>query len=131
MDINYCIIARNIILLIYDNIRLKLSFRIINSIISIVYLINGRQTIHLFSADLLKLIKDCIRILLAANAEIDALNKYGQTPLMMSVGEDHKDCARILLEHGADETIKTQKGKIALDLCKSKKMKMILVRERF
>jgi hypothetical protein len=48
---------------------------------------------------------------------------------MMAVGEDHKDCARLLLEHGADETIKTQKGKTALDLCKSKKMKMILVRQ--
>ena len=54
------------------------------------------------------------------NLTIDAINEYGETPLMMSAENNAIDTAKLLLEHGADRSIKNNDGKTAYDLALEK-----------
>lgn len=45
---------------------------------------------------------DCLRVLLAAGAEVDALGPLGETPLMWVVSKGRRDCIAVLLAAGAD-----------------------------
>jgi ankyrin repeat protein len=60
---------------------------------------------------------ELIRTLLAAGADVNARDVRGMTPLMLAVATDRQDPAviRMLLEHGADTTIKSNLGETAGD----------------
>jgi ankyrin repeat protein len=60
---------------------------------------------------------ELIRTLLAAGADVNARDVRGMTPLMLAVATDRQDPAviRMLLEHGADTTIKSNLGETAAD----------------
>jgi ankyrin repeat protein len=55
-----------------------------------------------------------LKILLDAGADPDSRTPEGETPLMLAAGGCELECVRILLEHGADPTLKCR-GKSALD----------------
>ena len=46
--------------------------------------------------------EECIQILLEAGATIDCLDAKAQTPLFVSLVNQHWSCARLLLQAGAD-----------------------------
>ena len=47
---------------------------------------------------------------------IDTINNNGQTPLMMSVKNNAIDTAKLLLDYGADKSVKDNNGKTVYDL---------------
>ena len=49
---------------------------------------------------------DVCQLLLKWNAEVDARLKDGKTPLMLSCKNGHVESTQMLLEQGADETLK-------------------------
>lgn len=59
-----------------------------------------------------------IQLLLENHAYIDAASPNGTTPLMMAVRYGTADAARLLIEEGADATIKNEKGLNAVDFAR-------------
>ncbi len=57
---------------------------------------------------------------------IHAVSDYGSTPLHGATFYGHADFVRLLLEHGADKTIKNNFGKTALDIAKEKSNQAII-----
>jgi len=51
------------------------------------------------------------RVILAAGVEVNALNKYGHTPLHFAAMSARRDVAQTLLEAGADRTARDDSGK--------------------
>jgi len=62
---------------------------------------------------------DIIRSLLEASAYIDAESPNGTTPLMMAGQYANASAVKVLLEAGADPTIKNQLGLSALDFARN------------
>ncbi len=62
--------------------------------------------------------KSIIEILLEHSAYIDAESPNGSTPLMMAAMYGNAECVRLLLEGGADPTLKNQLGLSASDFAK-------------
>ncbi len=58
---------------------------------------------------------EIIKLLLEENAYIDAESPNGSTPLMMAAMYGTADAAKLLMEQGADPTIKNQRGLTAID----------------
>ena len=56
-----------------------------------------------------------VRVLLSRGADINAPNENGQTALMVAAQHGEVECLRLLLEAGANRTLKDNQGKIALD----------------
>ncbi len=59
------------------------------------------------------------KLLLAENADVNALTKSGWTPLMLTVRNGKYEFAVFLLENGADPNIETEKGHRSLDIVKA------------
>uniref|UniRef100_A0A3B5QGB4 Myotrophin n=1 Tax=Xiphophorus maculatus TaxID=8083 RepID=A0A3B5QGB4_XIPMA len=57
--------------------------------------LEGRKPLH-YAADFGQV--DMIKYLLHKGADVNATDKHGLTPLMYACFEDHKECAKILLE---------------------------------
>jgi ankyrin repeat protein len=57
-----------------------------------------------------------IRTLIAAHAQLDAVNNAGGTALHAAAHGDHVAAARVLLEAGADASIRQRDGKLAQEL---------------
>jgi hypothetical protein len=53
--------------------------------------------------------------LIQAGAQLNRRNVEGQTPLMVTLDPE---TARVLLDAGADKTVRDKKGKTALDLAR-------------
>ena len=53
-------------------------------------------------------------ILVKAGAAIDAVNRFNETPLYFAAYDGHTDVVRVLIEAGADRTIKNKEGKDAV-----------------
>ncbi|ODM98235.1 Transient receptor potential channel pyrexia [Orchesella cincta] len=49
---------------------------------------------------------ECVRLLVESGADIDAQDNYGYTPLHLSAVNESSQCAKILLHHGSDVTLK-------------------------
>ena len=64
---------------------------------------------------------DIIKLLLEENAYIDAESPNGSTPLMMAAMYGTADAAKLLMEEGADATIKNQRGLTAIDFAQQAK----------
>jgi ankyrin repeat protein len=62
--------------------------------------------------------KDMVELLLAWNANINAINDNGDTALMVAAdcGTDRDDIAKLLLDKGADVTLKNNAGKTAEEI---------------
>jgi len=60
---------------------------------------------------------ETVKILLDNKAEINAQEARGMTPLMMAIATDHANPAvvQMLLEHGADRTLKCKSGETAME----------------
>ena len=58
---------------------------------------------------------DIMRMLLEAHAYIDAESPNGTTPLMMAAHYGTPQAVRLLLDEGADPTLKNQLGLSAID----------------
>ena len=58
----------------------------------------------------------CVHTLLEqGEANVNAQNKVGNTPLSMAVFKGHRDTAECLMKHGASAALKDSKGRSALD----------------
>ncbi len=55
-------------------------------------------------------------LLLDCGADVNACSPYGWTPLMVAIDHEEYDSAKILLERGADATLRRHDGKRAVDL---------------
>ena len=62
--------------------------------------------------------KAMVALLLEENAYIDAASPNGTTPLMMAVRYGPGDVARLLVDEGADPTLKNELGLTALDFAR-------------
>ena len=56
------------------------------------------------------------KLLLEKGAAVDAKDKNGVSALMMACTNGHVDAARLLLEEGADRSLRVPDGRIAADL---------------
>lgn len=56
---------------------------------------------------------DVIRLLAAKGADLNGMNRIGQTPLVIAVEEDLPDMVRLLLEGGADPMIKHENQEVS------------------
>jgi len=61
---------------------------------------------------------ECIRVLLQNGASIDYKSSTGQTPLMKAVGSGNTDAVRLLIDMGADSSIRSDGNLTALDIAK-------------
>jgi uncharacterized protein len=59
-----------------------------------------------------------VKWILRKGAHINHQNKSGYTALMLALQENNISVAKVLLEHGADTTLRTQEGKTAADFAK-------------
>ncbi|KAF4800241.1 Cortactin-binding protein 2 [Turdus rufiventris] len=63
---------------------------------------------------------DCVRLLLAAEAQVDAADKNGFTPLCSAVAQGHVKCAELLIMYQADINHAAERGQTPLYLaCKT------------
>ncbi|KAM4901088.1 cortactin-binding protein 2 [Sylvia borin] len=63
---------------------------------------------------------DCVRLLLAAEAQVDAADKNGFTPLCSAVVQGHAKCAELLIMYQADINHAAERGQTPLYLaCKN------------
>lgn len=58
--------------------------------------------------------EDIASLFLAFGAKINKFNKEGMTPLMIAVGRNHLGTVKLLLEAGANPTLKDNKGQTAI-----------------
>ena len=57
---------------------------------------------------------ECATILVAAGADVNALNKARRTPLQLAAEKDQSDMVRFLAKHGADLNTQDKKGRTPL-----------------
>src|SRR5207253_2607153 len=58
---------------------------------------------------------ELVKLLIAAGADVNVRHNWGYTPLMVAVRHHSPKTVTLLLSHGADVTLKSQKGEDALD----------------
>ena len=61
-----------------------------------------------------------VKILIAANANLNLQNEDGTTALMFAVSSNHKEIVKLLIDAGADINLKDNDGDTALDFAKEK-----------
>lgn len=59
---------------------------------------------------------------------VNAQNKLGDTPLHCAASKDHVPIVSLLLENGADPTLRNKDGQKAVELCHEPKVKVLLER---
>lgn len=72
---------------------------------------------------------DVVQYLVENNADIDAQDNEGWTPLMAGVSCDFGDIVRYLLDKGADPSAVNSDGELPLDLTDSPEMRSLLQQE--
>ena len=58
--------------------------------------------------------------------DVNACDEKGRTPLMLATARGYKDAVKLLLERGADPSLKNTNGETALELAKQKEYKEIV-----
>ena len=61
--------------------------------------------------------REVVQLLLDNNANLNARNKAGETPIMLAVRHSRPEVAELLRDAGADFTLRSNKGESARDLC--------------
>ncbi|NXS38823.1 ANKR7 protein, partial [Pomatostomus ruficeps] len=59
---------------------------------------------------------DVVRFLVGEKCKLNPCDKFKKSPLMKAVEHQHRDCAAILLEHGANHGHRGASGNTALHL---------------
>jgi len=62
----------------------------------------------------------CVRVLIAAQANVAVLNHVGSTSLHLATYKDHASICRILVDEGASLTIVNRAGKTPLEMAQAK-----------
>ncbi|NXI23631.1 ANKR7 protein, partial [Sterrhoptilus dennistouni] len=57
---------------------------------------------------------DVVQFLVKKKCKLNPCDKMNKTPLMKAVEQEHRDCAAILLEHGANHNLRGASGNTAL-----------------
>jgi len=83
----------------------------------------GRALIHC-AADYGQ--KDVLEYLLSIGANINQLDKHGISPLLNAVFEGHTSCVKLLLDKGADKTVKAPSGESIADVAEKDEIKAML-----
>lgn len=83
----------------------------------------GRQLIHC-AADYGQ--TEVLQILLANGADVNAKDKHGITPLLNAIFEGHARAVKLLLEKGADKTVKAPSGESAFESADKDEIKELL-----
>ncbi|KAF6777985.1 hypothetical protein AHF37_02416 [Paragonimus kellicotti] len=83
---------------------------------------NGRSLLH-YAADYGQ--TEICEYLLTKGANINCPDKYGVTPLLAAVYEDHVACAKLLLNKGA-KLLDTPDGSSYLDIARSPDLQKLL-----
>lgn len=83
----------------------------------------GRALIHC-AADYGQ--KDVLDYLLSQGANVNALDKHGISPLLNAIFEGHTECVKLLLEKGADKTVKSPSGESAVEAAEKEEIKNLL-----
>lgn len=69
---------------------------------------------------------EVIELLLKKGAQVNVIDSDGLTPLLLAIYEDQLDCAKLLLDHGANKNGKTPLGKSYMETASSPEMKTLL-----
>ncbi|XP_031570954.1 ankyrin-1-like isoform X2 [Actinia tenebrosa] len=64
--------------------------------------------------------------LINGGADVNARGQLGQTPLHVAAAHGHERCSSALLSSGADVTIVDDQGYSPVDVCKNRKVKLVL-----
>lgn len=67
--------------------------------------------------------KDCMKILIEAGANVNAINDFGNTPLHIACRHDSRDCLKLLLEAGACPYIENKTGKTPLECIEDEQLR--------
>ncbi|PFX32702.1 myotrophin-like [Stylophora pistillata] len=86
-------------------------------------ILNGRNGVH-FAADYGH--SNIIEYLLSKGADINRPDKYNITPLLASIFEGKTDCVKLLLEKGADKTLKAPDGSSYIECAETDEIKSLL-----
>lgn len=86
--------------------------------------IKGRTYLH-YACDYGQ--QDIIDYLLSKGANINIQDKYGITPLLAALYENHESCVKLLIQKGANRTGKSPDGKILAECTDNDKIKAILL----
>ena len=66
------------------------------------------------------------RLLISRGAKVNAIDKYGSTPLHVAAYYGKLKVAQLLMDNGAEKNIKTDYGKKPIDVARSSEMKALL-----
>ena len=69
---------------------------------------------------------EIVKYLLSKGANVNALDKYGISPLLNAVFESHTDCVKVLLEKGADKNQKAPGGETAYEAAETEEIHNLL-----
>ncbi|XP_065647040.1 myotrophin isoform X2 [Hydra vulgaris] len=84
---------------------------------------NGTRLIHC-AADYGQL--EIIDYLISIGANINVVDKHGNSPLLNAVYEGHTSCVKLLLDKGADKNIKSPSGETAFQVAETEAIKQLL-----
>lgn len=83
----------------------------------------GRQLIHC-AADYGQV--EVLLYLISKGANVNAVDDHGLSPLLNAVFEGHTDAVKLLIENGADKTIKAPGGESLLEAAEKEDIKKLL-----
>jgi len=64
---------------------------------------------------------DIVKLLVINNAHVNAQDKFSWTPLMIASRSGHSDIVHVLLDAGADQTVKDDQNRSVIDIYNMKK----------
>ncbi|CAB3400871.1 unnamed protein product [Caenorhabditis bovis] len=67
-----------------------------------------------------------VEYLISIGADVNAVDKYGITPLLSAVWEGHKEVVKLLLSHGAKKDIKAPDGTALIDCTEEEEIRQML-----
>ena len=70
---------------------------------------------------------ELMKLFIEKKASLDAIENAGWTALMIAANFNYINAAKLLIESGADATIKSNEDKKASDIATTKEMKKILI----
>lgn len=84
---------------------------------------NGRAALHYAADDGHEQI---VAYLLSKGANVNALDRYGISPLLAAIYGNHIECVETLLQSGADKNQKTPDGMSMYDVAETEEMRNLL-----